>query len=276
MSDRDRPAPLAPELVSLLDDERARPDAPSELQQRLFSRLQESIAHLDGGGDDGGEDDGGGDDGGGGASGGGGGASGAPTVASAAGGAGVIGALSAHPVALAITALAIGGVLGASLHWAVASGAPEPRIVYVDRTVTGPRMASSVEVAPSREEAPLASSLAAPPARLPTASSSALRSNAGAGTAAGRSADGQLGGERAILEIARTALGKGDYGIALETLDRHAQKYPTAQLAEEREALAIQCLVGLGRADAARARGERFRKSFPGSMLLPVVDAALR
>jgi len=187
-----------------------------------------------------------------------------------------MGALSAHPVALAIAALGVGGVLGASLHGAVSSRAPEPRIVYVDRTVTEPRMASTAETVPTRDEAPLASSLAASPARLPTPSSSALRSSAGAGTGAGRSADGQLGGERAILEIARTALGKGDYGIALETLDRHAQKYPAAQLAEEREALAIQCLVGLGRADAARARGERFRKTFPGSMLLPVVEAALR
>jgi outer membrane protein assembly factor BamD (BamD/ComL family) len=85
----------------------------------------------------------------------------------------------------------------------------------------------------------------------------------------------QLAGERALLDTAKTALGRRDYATALETLDRHAQKYPRAQLAEEREALAVQALVGLGRAADARARAERFKKAFPNSMLTPVVDAAL-
>jgi hypothetical protein len=58
-------------------------------------------------------------------------------------------------------------------------------------------------------------------------------------------------------------------------LGRHARKFPNGQLEEEREALWVQALVASGDAGSARARGELFRRRFPRSIQLPIVDAAL-
>jgi hypothetical protein len=40
--------------------------------------------------------------------------------------------------------------------------------------------------------------------------------------------------------------------------------------------LAIQALAAAGRADEAANRAGSFRKAYPSSLLLPIVDAALR
>jgi hypothetical protein len=47
-------------------------------------------------------------------------------------------------------------------------------------------------------------------------------------------------------------------------------------MTEEREAIAIQALVKLGRKEDARARADRFRRRFPRSVLMVVVDAAIQ
>jgi hypothetical protein len=54
-----------------------------------------------------------------------------------------------------------------------------------------------------------------------------------------------------------------------------AREFPRAQMIEEREAIAVQALAKLGRTEAAATRGARFRKVYPNSVLVPVVDAAL-
>ena len=59
-------------------------------------------------------------------------------------------------------------------------------------------------------------------------------------------------------------------------LEEHARDFPAGQLAEEREALAIQALAQAGRKAEAAARGSAFRARWPTSVLTPVVDAALR
>lgn len=92
---------------------------------------------------------------------------------------------------------------------------------------------------------------------------------------AGRDRDRELAAERALLEVARTALGQRDGAHALASLERHAQRFPSGQLREEREALSVQALALLGRAADARARAERFKKAYPASMFTPVVDTAL-
>jgi hypothetical protein len=48
------------------------------------------------------------------------------------------------------------------------------------------------------------------------------------------------------------------------------------RLSEEREAMAINALVSLGRAREARHRGEAFHERFPSSLVGPSVEAALR
>jgi outer membrane protein assembly factor BamD (BamD/ComL family) len=105
---------------------------------------------------------------------------------------------------------------------------------------------------------------------MPTASAAPAASDVTPGH------DAQLAGERALLEIARTALGKGDSAAALDALAKHASRYPRGQMSEEREALAVEALAGAGRMDEARSRGARFRRDFPNSMLMPVVDSALK
>jgi hypothetical protein len=84
-----------------------------------------------------------------------------------------------------------------------------------------------------------------------------------------------LSAERTLLDPARTALGRSDGESALAAVRTHEQRFPTGQLTEEREAIAVQALVLLGRKDEARIRGERFLTRYPGSVLTPSVKAAL-
>jgi outer membrane protein assembly factor BamD (BamD/ComL family) len=78
-----------------------------------------------------------------------------------------------------------------------------------------------------------------------------------------------------ILDAARVALGREDAASALAATETHAQRFPRGQLSEEREAIAIQALVLLGRLPDARARTDRFARAYPTSALLPVLREAL-
>ncbi|HVH42991.1 MAG TPA: hypothetical protein VM925_11630, partial [Labilithrix sp.] len=133
------------------------------------------------------------------------------------------------------------------------------RIVYVDREAPAP-------VVP-------AASSAAPALLLPvdTARGSAARPAASPSV----STPGRLAEERAILDSARVALGRSDGEAALGALAKHEKRFPAGLLAEERDALAVQAFVLVGRYDEARTRGTRFRERYPGSMLLPALDASL-
>ena len=75
--------------------------------------------------------------------------------------------------------------------------------------------------------------------------------------------------------MARTALARGDGEDALAAVARHEARYPSGALAEEREAIAIQGLLLVKRFDDARARGDRFHRRYPRSILAPAIDAAL-
>ena len=87
--------------------------------------------------------------------------------------------------------------------------------------------------------------------------------------------DVALADERALIEIARTALAKRQTAKALEALQSHADKFATGQLVEERESLWVQALVNAGERAQAKTKADAFRRRFPESMLLPAVDAAL-
>jgi outer membrane protein assembly factor BamD (BamD/ComL family) len=79
-----------------------------------------------------------------------------------------------------------------------------------------------------------------------------------------------------LLEVARSALARGDGRAALEALTAHEERHPRGQLAEEREAMVVQALASAGRRNEAVARAARFRLAYPTSVLLPIVDAAVR
>ena len=85
-----------------------------------------------------------------------------------------------------------------------------------------------------------------------------------------------LSAERNLIMMARTALSRGAAAAALNALAEHQRRYPQGQLAEERAALAVIALARAGQPQAARRTAERFRKRYPGSLLLPTVETALR
>lgn len=86
--------------------------------------------------------------------------------------------------------------------------------------------------------------------------------------------DAELAEERALIEVARTALARRQAQTAILELERHALSQPHGRLVEEREALWVQALVALGRLDDAKAKAAQFKAKFPKSMLLPAVEAS--
>ena len=85
----------------------------------------------------------------------------------------------------------------------------------------------------------------------------------------------QLSAERHMLDDARHALLQGEPARALEILERHRRAFPAPLLAEEHGALEVQALAKAERYGEARTQGEAFRRRYPDSLYLPMVDAAL-
>jgi hypothetical protein len=212
------------ELDALLDRERRAAHAPNRALQRVWSRLGAGLVPVGGGG-----------------------ATAVPRS----------GWLASHAVGVAAAAFVAGGVTGAAVYAAVQKP-PAERIVYVDRPVPAPPIASAppLPAAPTSAPAvPPASSVARASARAPSSES--------------------LSAERALLDQARLELGSGDAAGALALLEEHARQFKKPQLSEEREALAIQSLVALARYDEARARAARFMEGSPNSLFVPAIQAAV-
>jgi hypothetical protein len=74
--------------------------------------------------------------------------------------------------------------------------------------------------------------------------------------------------ELKLLQPARAAVARGDFSSALAPLADHERRFPKGQLAEEREALRVQALSGLGRTEEASRAAQAFRERFPASVLL--------
>lgn len=81
--------------------------------------------------------------------------------------------------------------------------------------------------------------------------------------------DVSLSAERALLEVARAAMAKGDLPTTFTALEKHERDFANGRLVEEREALFIQALHAAGREAEAASRTERFNKQFPDSLLAP-------
>ncbi len=175
----------------------------------------------------------------------------------------------------------LGGVIGGTI---VAVTLP-PRVIVQTREVgvevpgTGPSAANAAATAPSTTivispGAPSASVVpGAPSARPPSPPTST--SSPGSGSIVGGH-DVDLARERALVDRARSALARGDAAGAIGAAEEHRKAFPRGQLAEEREVVAIQGLAAAGRSEEAANRAGAFRKAYPSSLLLPIVDAALR
>jgi hypothetical protein len=85
-----------------------------------------------------------------------------------------------------------------------------------------------------------------------------------------------LAAERDLLDRARSQLASGKPQVALGALEQHAKRFPRGQLSEEREAMWVNVLALVGRAEDARAKGEAFARRFPNSLMGSSVQAAMR
>jgi hypothetical protein len=176
----------------------------------------------------------------------------------------------AGPLARTAGVFLAGAVAGGAVVYALVPTRVVERVVERAPVVAavGPGTTAPVEPA----------TVAVPVATHPMESASAAAASPSASASASASAmppTDSLAQERAILDPARVAIGRGDGSSALDAVRRHEARFPDGKLAEEREAIAVQALVLAHQNDAARARGERFVARHPGSVLRPAVEAAL-
>jgi hypothetical protein len=78
--------------------------------------------------------------------------------------------------------------------------------------------------------------------------------------------------ELRLMHAARAAVARRDFAGALAPIAEHTRKFKNGRLAEEREALRVKTLSGLGRTEEARRAAAAFRARFPRSVLLPAVS----
>jgi hypothetical protein len=71
--------------------------------------------------------------------------------------------------------------------------------------------------------------------------------------------------ESQVVGRARGALRSGDAARALQLLELAERRYPQGVLNQEREALRIEALAGLGQTAQARARANAFLRAYPTS-----------
>ena len=82
--------------------------------------------------------------------------------------------------------------------------------------------------------------------------------------------------ELGLLQRARAAVASGKFSSALDAITEHQKRFPAGRLREEREALRVKALAGLGRNDEARLAAKRFRERFPQSVLSNRIEETIR
>lgn len=258
---RDLP-PLSPQLEALLRDA-PRPVPPPGLSDALRRRIDATleVPPSDPGGGSGGEPPA------------------PPSVA--AGSAGVTGLaakVGTWGVALSVATFVAGTALGVGVGASVFSAPAEVTEARVAPAVEE-RSAASVPLAPLPPPEEPVAAVAPPAKRVPTPSRPSPRPVSPPVTvpasppAAKR--DLALSEERALLERARTALGRSQPEVAQAAAEEHLRRFPDGQLAEEREVLWVQALMRLERHREAQQKAHAFRRKYPQSILLPVLEAAM-
>lgn len=279
--------------------EREFDDIPEGAASRVLAAVETLVGGFDGGGND--EGGGPGDDGnhndsrsprGGDAPGGGGSPKGgqgdagmpnadglgASTTAGTASGTSAGSVVSASTAAWAARAayVAIGVAMGAGGH-AIIARAPLPASTATASHVassTFPTTMPSAETATSggrANEPPEAVQASVPVRSLPSAPPNTTRAANSAASPKGHGADD----ERADLDVARAALGRGRPEACLAGLQAHQRKFGDGAFTEERESLWIQALAAAGRHTEASARAERFRTTYPSSLFGPAIERSL-
>lgn len=138
------------------------------------------------------------------------------------------------------------------------------------RVMVRPSIATTERATPSTDAAPNAAiALSLPAPSTPVSVPRARVTTETGSTVPPRAESRAL--ELSLLESVRKATRAGDFPTALTLIHEHERRYPSGLLIEEREALRVKSLLGLGRRDDAIRVAESFRKRFPTSVLLPTV-----
>jgi hypothetical protein len=152
-----------------------------------------------------------------------------------------------------------------ALAAAAVASAPPPAVATVAPASRGENVGLAVAAAPGagpsrptssprrRSGSPAVAAMLPPPAASPSAPASLPSAPAAVST------------EIQLLDAAQLALRGGDLARALALTSSHRDAYPRGAMTEEREAIAVEALVRLGRTDDARVRLASFVTRFPGS-----------
>lgn len=172
---------------------------------------------------------------------------------------------------LAIAAAALLAGAGAGAIYVTQVAAP-PSTTGVPMTGSGVVPSAMSPVSPSASSSGPGLGLVPMPSSTPSAVASHKATSLAPSASAHEVADPDL--EAPLLRSAQDAL-RGNPGEALAKAQEHAKKYPRGLLVQEREVIAIEALLKLGRRDEAVGRSVRFSKSFPGSTHQRRIDALL-
>jgi hypothetical protein len=245
MSDREL-EPMSPEVQQLLADERTRSTLSEAALERLGLRLEHSVAWATG--------------------------SLADPGARPSGAAQLGSSVPARLHKLKLLAMFVaGGLMGAGAdRLSLSVGHPAPS---VEAPAAPPAKLSSPE--PDSTDEPKAAApaakAAAPPTLTPKRRPAAVEAAPTKPEPSKAERDALLARERSLLELARTALGRGKIDEANRALAEHERDFPTGSLIEEREMLAIRALWLEHRVNEARTRAAKFRERYPNSLLLPAI-----
>jgi hypothetical protein len=249
-SESTRLGSLSESLRKLVEAEKACPDPSAAAQERVFARLSASLAvPFDPGT--------------------------GPSVPAPPGAASTqLGRVLAHISRRGFATFLVGAAVGATVY-GTAEHLSSRRSAAPSAAPSAPRVSEPPVTAPIPELPPSQPS-AVPTAPTPRADEPGTAASANRATRPGDGRDHGLATERKLVEMARTALTRGEINSAFATLDRHVRLFPRGQLAEERDSLYVQALVTRGDALHARERAGHFHQQYPHSLFAPVVDQALR
>jgi TolA-binding protein len=242
----DPPDSLQATLREYVEAEKTCPDPSPEVGQRVFSRLAVSLGLPPGLGETVPTSSG-------------------PSMSPVRTGLSRLAGLSGRGVATFLVGAAVGAATYGAVEYLRRKPAPPAPIAVVAAPVAPeapslPLPDTAAMEAPVVAEAPAATSVRG---REPTPST-------------GDSRDRGLAAERKLVEMARTALGRGQIDGALAALRQHVRSFPKGQLAEERDSLLVQALVAKGDFSQARVQATRFARRYPHSLFSPVVEQAVR
>ena len=78
--------------------------------------------------------------------------------------------------------------------------------------------------------------------------------------------------ELQLLRDAREDVTRGDFARALAVIGEHVRRFRNGSLVEEREALRVKSLAGLGRREEAQRAAAAFHARFPHSVFLSTFE----